>query len=68
MVGITQNLPINNRTNNVKHMKEYNDKIIRKNNFYKNNKEIYFIDLYPYDIKNNFEGVKNKIEKLMPNY
>lgn len=58
----------NNRTNNVKHMKEYNDKIIRKNNFYKNNKEIYFIDLYPYDIKNNFEGVKNKIEKLMPNY
>lgn len=40
---------------------KYFHKTHRKNEFYENNKDIYFIDLYPEDIKNNCEGVKNKL-------
>jgi hypothetical protein len=39
----------------------YKDKTLRKNEFYKNNSDIYFIDLYPQDIKNQCEGVRQKI-------
>lgn len=39
----------------------YENKMNRKKVFFKNNSNINFIDLYPKDIKFNFEGVKNKI-------
>jgi hypothetical protein len=42
-------------------LNNYKDKTNRKNQFYKNNPDIYFIDLYPQDIKNNCEGVRQKI-------
>jgi len=42
-------------------LNNYKDKTNRKNDFYKNNPDIYFIDLYPQDLKNNFEGVRQKI-------
>ena len=41
--------------------KNYQDKIVLKNNYYKSRDDIIFIDLYPYDLKNNCEGVKNKL-------
>ena len=41
--------------------KNYQDKILLKNNYYKSRDDIIFIDLYPYDLKNNCEGVKNKL-------
>ena len=47
--------------------KKYQEKIVLKNNYYKNNKDIIFIDLYPYDLKNNCEGVKNKINNILSN-
>lgn len=39
----------------------YNEKTLRKNEFYKSNKDIYFIDLYPEDLKNKFQGVREKL-------
>ena len=39
----------------------YIDKTHRKNEYYKSRDDIYFIDLYPDDLKNNFEGVRNKL-------
>lgn len=42
-------------------IQEYIDKTHRKNEYYKSNSDIYFIDLYPADLKNNFEGVRNKL-------
>jgi len=42
-------------------IKNYVQKTYRKNEFYKSNKDIYFIDLYPYDLKNNFQGVREKL-------
>jgi hypothetical protein len=39
----------------------YIEKTQRKNEYYKSNPEIYFIDLYPTDLKNNFKGVKDKL-------
>jgi len=50
---------INSKTDVI--INEYIDKTLRKNEFYKNNQDIYFIDLYPKDLKNKFEGVKNKL-------
>ena len=41
--------------------KDYKEKTQRKNEYYKSNPDIYFIDLYPTDIKNNFEGVREKL-------
>lgn len=40
---------------------DYIKKTKRKNEFYKNNTDIHFIDLYPEDLKNDFEGVRNKL-------
>ena len=44
-----------------KRILQYIEKTHRKNEYYKSNSDIYFIDLYPADIKNNFEGVRNKL-------
>ena len=46
---------------NSKILKSYHDKTKRKINFF-NNLQVYnFIDLYPEDLKNDFEGVRNKL-------
>jgi len=45
--------------------KNYQDKIILKNNYYQSRVDIIFIDLYPYDLKNNCEGVKNKLTEVL---
>lgn len=50
---------VNTKTDEI--LNNYRSKTFRKNNFYKNNPDIYFIDLYPEDIKNNFEGVRQKL-------
>ena len=42
-------------------IKEYKERTHRKNEYYKSNPDIHFIDLYPTDLKNNFEGVRNKL-------
>jgi hypothetical protein len=42
-------------------IREYITKTNRKNEYYKSNPDIYFIDIYPCDLKNNFEGVRNKL-------
>jgi len=41
--------------------KNYYYKTLRKVEYYKSNPDIYFIDLYPTDLKNNFEGVRKKL-------
>jgi len=43
----------------------YKEKMYRKNKYYKERNDIYFIDLYPDDLKNKFEGVKRKINNIM---
>ncbi len=43
--------------------KDYIEKADRKTDYFNNLEDIYFIDLYPIDLNNNFEGVRNK---LMP--
>lgn len=48
-------------------LKSYHEKIKFKNDFYKSNNEIYFIDLYPSDLKNHFNGVKEKINTMIKN-
>lgn len=36
-----------------------------KNEFYRNNNEINFIDLYPDDLKNNLQGVRDKLISIL---
>ena len=43
----------------------YKYKTLRKNEYYKNNSDIYFIDLYPEDLKNQCEGIRNKLENMI---
>lgn len=50
-----------NPPNNI--FKDYKEKTIRKNEYYKSNNFL-FIDLYPEDIKNNFAGLKRKFESF----
>jgi len=40
---------------------EYKNKTFRKIEYYKSRKDIYFIDLYPQDIRWDYKGVKNKL-------
>jgi len=40
---------------------DYRKKTLLKNQFYKSREDIHFIDLYPDDLKNNFEGVRQKL-------
>ena len=44
--------------------KDYDLKTKEKIEFYKSNDEIYFLDLYPEDLKNNFQGLKAKLESF----
>ncbi|GEM_PF-4545653 len=41
--------------------KTYVAKAKRKNEYYENNKDIYFLAFYPQDLKRNFEGVREKL-------
>ena len=50
--------------NNSKRVRTYIDKTHRKNEYYKSNNNICFIDLYPDDLKNNFAGVRKKLTSL----
>lgn len=45
-------------------IKKYTNKVLRKNDFFKNYIGITFLDLYPSDIENNFEGINNKLMPL----
>ena len=40
---------------------DYYKKIEYKNYYFHQREDIYFLDLYPQDLKNNFEGVRNKL-------
>jgi len=51
---------MNNKSHNIIY-KNYCQKTKDKNIYYWSNSDIYFIDLYPDDLKNNFEGVRNKL-------
>jgi hypothetical protein len=46
---------------------KYYEKTIRKNNYYKNNSSIYFIDFYPEDLDNIFKNVNIKLDILLNN-
>lgn len=46
-------------------IKNYIEKTKRKNEFYRNNQSIYFIDLYKEDLDNNCFEVKNKLMTLL---
>lgn len=48
---------------NSNYYEDYICKAKRKNNFYNSQKDIYFIDLYPQDLKQNNKGI---YEKLLP--
>jgi hypothetical protein len=43
----------------------YANKTKRKVAYFENNKDVYFIGLYPDDLKDNFAGVKNKITSFL---
>jgi hypothetical protein len=45
----------------------YVEKTRVKNSFYQNNSDIYFIDLYPQDLNNGLEGVREKINNIINN-
>jgi hypothetical protein len=47
---------------NHKIYQNYYKKTLVKDEFYKNNKDIYYIGIFPDDIKNNYEGLKQKLE------
>jgi hypothetical protein len=53
--------------NSIKHplLFNYKEKIKRKNEFYKNNTCIDFIDLYPFDLNNDFQGVRDKLTPFL---
>jgi hypothetical protein len=42
----------------------YREKTYRKNNYFKSLNNIIFIDLYPEDLKNNLQGVRDKLKNL----
>lgn len=44
-----------------KAFKDYVEKTSEKEKFYKSNKDIYYIGIYPDDTKNNFEGLAKKL-------
>lgn len=46
---------------------KYKEKMKRKNIHYKTRNDIYFIDLYPEDLKNNCEGISNKLNQFLNN-
>lgn len=43
---------------------KYNEKIKRKNQYYHSHNGIIFLDIYPFDLRYGFLGVKNKLDRL----
>lgn len=43
----------------------YVGKTLRKNQHYKSRNDIYFIDLYPEDLKHNYQGIKDKLDEFI---
>jgi len=56
----TYKLYKNNKTGD-----DYRDKTHRKEEYYKNNPDIYYIGLFPSDLKNNFQGVREKLTSFL---
>ena len=54
-----------NYSNNFDFAVEYNKKTHRKNKFFKSNNDINYVDIYPSDLKNNFESVICKLNPLL---
>ena len=50
---------------NYKLLVYYREKTIRKEIYYSNNKNIYYVGLYPKDLKNNCQGIRNKINNFI---
>lgn len=50
---------------NTKVMVKYREKTWRKNDYFKSLNSITFIDVYPSDLKNNFEGFINKLNNIL---
>lgn len=48
-----------------KRIKAYTDKAKRKIKYFKSLDNVFFVDLYREDLKNNFEGVRNKLKFLV---
>lgn len=46
-------------------IKSYVDKTHRKNNYFRNLEDIYYIDLYPKDLKDKCQSIKDKFEKMV---
>jgi hypothetical protein len=46
-------------------IQKYVEKAYRKNEYYKSRDDIYFIDLYPDDLKNNMQGVREKLTSFL---
>lgn len=54
---------LNHKENSM--ISNYIEKTNRKNNYYKNNDSIYYVDLYPNDLNNNYNGIKNKLNNIL---
>lgn len=54
-----------NETNRNKMFVDYNKKTERKIDFFNSLKDYIFIAIFPQDLKNNFEGLKNKLKLIL---
>lgn len=45
---------------------DYAEKTIRKNAYFREREDIYYIDIYPEDLKENMISVKHKLSELIP--
>jgi hypothetical protein len=59
--GFWRNKKLEGDTTTCQIVNNYIDKTIEKNKYYKSKDDIYFIDLYPEDLKNNMQGVREKL-------
>ena len=57
--GLFTNKPSN------KWISDYQDKIVSKNTFYNSLVDYLYLDIYPFDLKNNCDGIKNKLNNLL---
>lgn len=53
--------------NNNKVIKNYVKKTLKKENYYNSNKNIYYLGIYPQDLKNNFDQLIKNIEEKIKN-
>lgn len=65
IVGIIEYFGLYSPNNNHSIFKEYKNKADRKTMYFNNLKGIKYIDLYPEDLNNNFEGVSRKLTSFL---